>query len=97
MHTIRVQYTVREDFIATNEANIQAVMDELRAAGHAGVRYSAYREGTTFTHLVVMDDPSLGGVVPGLAAFQRFRAGLKEGATSPPNQTELSFVGSSFF
>ncbi len=97
MQAVRVQYTVREDFVATNEANIRAVMDELRAADQPGVRYSAYREGTTFTHLVVLDDPSLSGVVPGLAAFQHFRAGLKGGATSPPVQTPLDVVGSSFF
>jgi hypothetical protein len=98
MHAVRVQYTVREDFVATNEANIRAVMDELRALGDVGVKYSAFRtgEGRTFVHVVVMEDESKGSIVPGLASFQRFRTALKGGVEVPPANESWTVVGTSF-
>ncbi|MCP4809396.1 MAG: hypothetical protein GY913_11535 [Proteobacteria bacterium] len=67
MKAIRVTYTVRPDFVATNEANIRAVMD----------------------------DESKGDIIPGPAAFGAFRAALKGGATSPPQQADWTVVGTS--
>ena len=98
MHAVRVQYTVRPDFVATNEANIRAVMDELRALGDVGVYYSAFRlgDGATFLHLVVMDDVNLAGIVPGLDAFKVFRAALREGLQAPPTDETWTVVGTSF-
>lgn len=96
MKAIRVTYTVRPDFVATNEANIRAVMAELRALGDVGLTYSAFRtDETTFVHLVVMDDDSKGDIISGLAAFGAFRAALKGGATSPPQQADWTVVGTS--
>ncbi len=98
MHAVRVQYAVREDFVATNEANIRAVMAELAALGDVGVKYVAFRPGggSSFVHIVIMDDPSKGDIVPGLPAFQAFRAALKGGAVTPPSQEDWTVVGSSF-
>jgi hypothetical protein len=98
MHAVRVQYTVRPDFVATNEANIRAVMDELRALGEIGVYYSAFRlgDGLSFLHLVVMDDVNKAGIVPGLAAFKDFRTALREGLQSPPSDETWTVVGTSF-
>ena len=98
MHAVRVTYTVRPDFAETNAANVRAVMEELAALGDVGVKYSAFRteDGNRFVHLVILDDPSKGDVVPGLAAFQAFRAALKTGATSPPQQESWAVVGTSF-
>lgn len=94
MQAVRVQYTVRQDFVQTNEANIRAVMAELQALGDCGVRYSAFRDDCTFTHVVIMEEGK-GDVVPGLTAFQTFRAALKGGATSPPSQLKWTVVGTS--
>jgi hypothetical protein len=99
MKATRVQYTVRADYVATNEANIQAVMEELRAKGEVGVKYSAYRTGDggrTFVHLVVAKDEESISVVPRLAAFQTFREGLSGGAESPPQVERWDVVGTSF-
>ncbi len=98
MHAVRVQYTVRPDFAETNAANIRDVMAELAATGEAGIQYSAFRtgDGNTFVHLVVMDDESKRDVVPGLAAFQRFRAALREGAVVPPDNETWQVVGTSY-
>lgn len=97
MHAVRVQYTVRPDFVATNEANIRAVMDELASLGDVGVRYTAFRigDGTTFVHLVVMDGEDKADLVPGLAAFQRFRTALGTGATTPPASESWAVVATS--
>lgn len=96
MRAIRVKYTVREDFIETNEANIRRVMDELRALGDSGVHYTAFRPegGATFVHIVVMEDASRGDVVHGLAAFQAFQAALKTGLEVPPAAEDWTVVGS---
>lgn len=99
MNAIRVQYTVRDDYVATNEANIQAVMAELRALGDVGVKYAAFRPGggSTFVHVVMFEDDAKKGVVPGLAAFQRFQSQLKaSGLVSPPAQEAWSGVAASF-
>lgn len=98
MKAIRVQYTVREDFADTNASNIRAVMDELRALGADGIQYSAFRvgDGNTFVHLVVMEDDSKSDIIPGLAAFGRFRTALRDGAVTPPSNEDWAVVGTSY-
>lgn len=73
-------------------------MEELGALGDVGVKYSAFRtgDGNTFVHLVILEDESKASIVPGLAAFGRFRAALKEGAATPPANEEWDVVGTSF-
>ena len=97
MHAIRVQYTVREDFVETNASNIRDVMEELRALGDVGLQYSAFRvgDGRTFVHLVLMQDKSKGSIIPNLAAFSKFQAALKGGVESPPANEAWTVVGSS--
>ena len=98
MIAIQVQYTVRDAYAETNEARVQAVMEELRGSGQEGVQYTCFRvpETATFIHVVVLRDESLKGVVPGLTAFQAFREGLRENAVSPPVNQPLGVVGASF-
>lgn len=98
MKAIRVQYTVPADFVETNQANIRAVMDELRSKGDVGVKYAAYitGEGRTFVHLVVLRDEEAQSVIPSLAAFQTFRTALKENAETPPAAEDWTVVGTSF-
>ena len=97
MLATRVTYRVRPDFVATNRANIQAVMSELAAKGDVGVRYSAFlrADGVTFVHVVIARDREAMQIVPSLEAFQAFRAGLKGGAETPPDNESWSLVGSS--
>ena len=98
MQAIRVQYTVREDFAETNAANIRAVMDELRESGAEGIQYTAFRigDGNTFVHIVVMASEAQADIVPGLAAFGRFRAALRDGAVTPPTNEAWTVVGTSY-
>lgn len=96
MHAVRVTYTVNEDYVATNEGMICAVMSELAELGDCGVKYSAFRIDRTFMHLVVMADKDKSGIIPGLVAFARFQAGLKGNLQAPPKAEELTVVGASF-
>lgn len=98
MKAIRVKYTVPADYVETNQANIRAVMEELRAKGDVGVRYSAFiaPDGRTFVHLAIVRDDEAAKVIPSLPAFQTFRAGLKENAETPPAAEDWAVVGTSF-
>ncbi|MEO5893791.1 MAG: hypothetical protein ABIQ31_26280, partial [Ferruginibacter sp.] len=53
MKIVRVQYTTRPEYAATNQENIRQVVNELRALNHPGINYSTYLlpDGKTFMHL----------------------------------------------
>ena len=36
MRAVKVEYTVKPEYVETNKANIQKVMDELRSLGNTG-------------------------------------------------------------
>lgn len=98
MKAIRVQYTVKQEFVDTNRANIAAVMEELRAKGDVGVQYTAFLgpDGKTFTHVVVLRDEEASGVVPSLDAFKTFQAQLRQNVEVPPAAEDWAVVGSSY-
>ena len=53
MKIVRVQYTTRPEYVATNQENIRQIVNELKTLNHPGIRYSAYLlpDGKTFIHL----------------------------------------------
>lgn len=99
MKAIKVEYTVKPDYVNTNKANIQKVMDELRAMGNVGVLYSTYvkEDGRSFVHFAISKDAAAGEIIPSLSAFKAFSTQLKaEGLETPPQTTHLDMVGKSF-
>ena len=99
MRAIKVEYTVKPEYVATNKANIQKVMDELRALGDVGVLYSAYvkEDGCSFVHFAIYKNPDEPNLIPTLKSFQAFSKQLKEeGLMAPPQSLNLSMVGKSF-
>lgn len=98
MKAIKVQYTVREDFVETNKQNIAAVMAELRSKGNVGVMYSAYimEDGVTFVHFVIQRDEAAAEVVPSMESFKKFQADLQTGVTVKPEAVTLDPIGASF-
>lgn len=99
MQAVRVQYTVRPEYTATNQANIAAVMAELRERAHPGVRYAAYLlpDGQTFLHVAMFADQEARAVLGELASFATFQTELKaSGLVSPPDAQPLELVGSSW-
>jgi len=98
MQAIRVRYTVKQEFVDTNRANIAAVMAELRAKGDVGVSYTSFLEpdGKTFVHVLVARDEDARQVLPSLEAFNTFQAALRPNLEVPPEPQPWAVVGSSY-
>jgi hypothetical protein len=99
MKAVKVQYTVKASYAATNKANIQKVMADLRALHNPGIRYSAFvlDDGKTFVHIALYPDQATADIVANLPAFQDFRGQLQGSQPeAPPQAEDLTFVGSAF-
>ena len=99
MNGVKVQYTVKEEYVETNKANIQQVMADLREINNPDIQYSAFLldDGVTFVHLVMRANDEAQKTVSELPSFQEFQRQLKEsGPEAPPNAEPLAFVGSSW-
>jgi hypothetical protein len=97
MNVIKVEYTVREDYVKTNKENISAVMNELKGL-NAGVKYfvSIKEDGKSFVHVAISRDEESRNIIPNLESFKKFQAQLKTGIESPPVSVNLEVVNSSF-
>ncbi|MEO6452812.1 MAG: hypothetical protein ABIN97_02005 [Ginsengibacter sp.] len=98
MRAVQVEYTVKPEYAATNKANIQKVMDEIRSLGNKGFLYSTYvkEDGVSFVHFSIHKDEE--NIIPSLAAFKVFSTQLKaEGlAGGAPRVLKLEMVAKSF-
>lgn len=96
MKVTRVQYTVRSDFVAESRANIDAVMQELRALGNSDVRYAVYLlgDGKTFMHLAHQNSVEAEQFPTSLSSFKHFQTRLKENLEVPPKVETLALVQS---
>ena len=99
MRAIKVEYTVKPEYVNTNKANIRKVMDELRALGDVGILYSSYvkEDGVSFVHFSIHRDSGEQNLLTTLPSFKAFSTQLKaEGIVTPPQSTKLEMVGKSF-
>ncbi len=99
MKAVKVQYTVRGEYVETNKKNIRKVMADLRGINNPGIRYSAFvlDDGRTFVHLAMYPDDETMSIVSNLDAFQSFRQQLKESQPEvPPKAEDLTLVGSAY-
>jgi hypothetical protein len=99
MRAIKVEYTVKPEYVPINKANIQKVMEELRSLGDAGVLYSTYikEDGCSFVHFAIYRDPGESNIITSLETFKAFNIQLKaEGLTGPPQSVKLEMVAKSF-
>ena len=96
MKAVRVQYTVKPEYVETNKANVRAVMDDLRGKPIDGMNYSTFYLGEgRFMHLNVCKDQETLSQLGQRDSFKNFREGLKaSGPESPPKSEDLEFVGS---
>jgi hypothetical protein len=94
MRAVKVEYTVKPDYVETNKSNIQKVMDELRERGNAGILYSTYvkEDGVSFVHFSIHKDEE--NIIPSLSAFKAFITQLKnEGlAGDTPHSLKLEMI-----
>ena len=42
MNAVKVQYTVKKEYVETNKANIRRVMSDLNEIDDPGIKYSAF-------------------------------------------------------
>src|SRR5436190_23545711 len=99
MKAIKVEYTVKQEYVNTNKANIQKVMDGLRALGNVGVLYSTYLkdDGCSFVHFAIYRDSGEPNIITSLETFKAFSKQLKEeGLVTPPQTINLDMVAKSF-
>ena len=96
MKRVMVRYTVKAGRAAENERLIEGVFAELARVAPTGVHYSASRldDGVTFVHVYAHEGDEGAGLLPTLASFQAFRAGLNERCEAAPVRTVLHEVGS---
>lgn len=98
MKIVKVTYSTRTEYAATNQANIKRVMTDLQSLQHAGINYNAClgADGKTFIHTAFFktdDDQKLLNELP---SFKYFQEQLKSGGLEvPPKQELLTLVGSS--
>jgi hypothetical protein len=99
MNGVKVQYTVKEEYVETNKANIRQVMADLREINNPDIQYSAWLldDGVTFVHLAMRANDEAQKSVTELPSFQEFQRQLKaSGPVAPPDAKDLTFVGSSW-
>jgi hypothetical protein len=98
MRGVKVEYTVKPEYVNTNKANIQKVMDELRSKGDVGILYSTYikEDGVSFVHFSIHKTEE--NILTSLPAFKAFSEQLKaEGlAGETPKALKLQMVAKSF-
>src|ERR1700733_3179086 len=98
MRAVKVEYTVKPEYVNTNKANIQKVMDELRSLGDVGILYSTYvkEDGVSFVHFSIHKEEE--NIITSLTAFKAFSSQLKaEGlAGEVPKAMKLQMVAKSF-
>ena len=100
MKTVKVQYTVREEFVEQNKANIRKVMAALKENPIEGMLYSSYTledDEKTFVHINICKDGETMSKINEVEAFLEFRKALKEsGLISPPKASKLQLVAAGF-
>jgi len=99
MNAVKVQYTVKPEYVEQNKANIRKVMEAIKANPIEGMLYSSYTldDGQTFVHINIAKDEATIAKINGIPEFVEFRTALKaSGPVSPPNSTKLNLVSSAF-
>lgn len=74
MKTVRVQYTTTAAFAPVNQANIAAIVQELKLLNHPGITYSCWLlpDGKTFMHFDQFNSDEEHTVLTSLASFKKF-------------------------
>lgn len=99
MKAIKVQYTVKPEYVDQNKANIKKVMDKLKENPIEGMQYSSFtlEDSQTFVHINMAKDGETMSKLNDLQEFNDFRKALKEsGLIKAPESTTLELVEAGF-
>jgi hypothetical protein len=74
MKVVRVQYTTTAAFAPINQANIAAVVKELKQLNHPGIKYGCWLlpDGKTFMHFDQFESEEDHELLTSLASFNKF-------------------------
>jgi hypothetical protein len=91
MKIVRVHYTTRPEYVATNQENIANITRELRQLNHPGIKYGAYLlpDGKTFMHFDQFENEEAHEVLTGLRSFKKFAAELEASSWEVEPKLEL--------
>jgi hypothetical protein len=94
--TILVQYRVKAERAAENEALIGRVFAALVRDQPDGIRYVSFKaaDGVSFTHLALIETDDGRNPLLALEAFTAFARTIRDRCETPPHTTELAVVGS---
>ncbi|MXV50136.1 hypothetical protein GS399_04075 [Pedobacter sp. HMF7647] len=97
MKIVRVQYTVKQDFVAKNLQNIAAIVAELKQLNNPGIKYGAWLlpDGKTFMHFDQLESEEAHGMLTSLESFKKFDADLWSGQLETEPVLELLTLASS--
>ena len=75
MKAFKVTYTVRPEFVAKNQKNIQAFLDEVKRISDPNMRYFVFlgADGKTFTHIAVYNAEEAQRKFLNLESFKSFQ------------------------
>ena len=99
MKAVKVQYTVKPEYVEQNKVNIRKVMETLRANPIEGMQYASFTldDGQTFVHINMANDQETLDKLQEVEVFNEFRIALKaSGPLSPPNSENLNLVDAGF-
>ena len=99
MKAVKVQYTVKPEYVDQNKANIQKVMEAIKANPIEGMHYASFtlEDGQTFVHINMAKDGETMSKLSKVPEFKAFREALKaSGPLSPPKSDALDLVGAGF-
>jgi len=99
MKAVKVQYTVKPEYVEQNKANIRKVMEALRSNPIPGMHYASFTldDGQTFVHINMAKDQETLSRLNDAKEFGEFRAALKaSGPVSPPTSENLNLVDAGF-
>jgi len=74
MKIVRVQYTTTAEFAPANQANITAIVQELKELNHPGINYSCWLlpDGKTFMHFDQFETEEDHQLLQSLKSFGKF-------------------------
>lgn len=94
MRRVIVQYKVKADRAAENEAYIRQVFEELKQTMPDGIRYASFKQadGVSFVHIASIEADH--NPLDESRAFKAFQAEIKDRCEEPPVAVELEEIGS---
>jgi hypothetical protein len=97
MKIVRVQYTTKSEFAPINQANIAAIVHELKELDHPGIKYGCWLlpDGKTFMHFDQFETEEDHQLLTSLKSFQKFDRELwASGLEAEPKLELLALVAS---